>query len=83
MEGDRKLSRADPRDTVAAMDDAPDPLQIAIYRRMTPAQKFAQAQALYWSARALKEAAVRQQHPDWSDDEVKAHVRTIFLLATT
>ena len=64
-------------------DDRPDAIQIAIYRRMSPAQRVAQAQALYWAARALKESFVRQRHPEWTDAEVKAHVRELFLFATT
>lgn len=35
---------------------------------------------LYWSARELKAAAIRSQHPDWSEAEVQAAVRTAFLL---
>jgi len=40
------------------------PEEIRILRAMTPAQKLAVAQQMYWSARALKAAAQRQQHPD-------------------
>jgi len=59
------------------------PAQIAAYRRMTPQQKIAQAQAMYWQARALKASHLRAQHPDWSDEAIEARVREIFLLATT
>jgi len=57
------------------------PEQIRAYRSMTPEQKLRAGSDLYWAARRLKEAFVRQQHPDWSDEEVKAEVRRIFLHA--
>ena len=47
---------------------------------MTPAQKLQAAMRLYWSARALKAAALRAEHPDWSDDMIAAAVRKAFLL---
>jgi hypothetical protein len=65
------------------MDDELHPAQIAAYRRMTPQQKLNQAIAMYWSARRLKADFLRQQHPDWTEAEVQAAVREIFLLATT
>ena len=65
------------------MDDRPAPEQIARYRAMTPAERLQQAYALYWTARRLRTASERAKHPDWSDAEVEAHVRRIFLRATT
>jgi hypothetical protein len=56
-----------------------DPEHAKILGRMTPADKLQAAMRLYWSARALKTAAVRQQHPEWSDAEVAAYVRELFL----
>lgn len=47
---------------------------------MTPQEKLRAAQQLYWSARALKEAALRYEHPDWSDAQIARAVRTAFLL---
>ena len=63
--------------------DGPSPEQIARYRAMTPAEKLREASRLYWSARRLREAAERQAHPEWSDAEVKAYVRRLFLRAGT
>jgi hypothetical protein len=40
------------------------------------------AERLYWTARKLKAAGLRWQHPDWSEDQSKAQVR-IFLHART
>ncbi|MGB0678330.1 MAG: hypothetical protein ACPGUV_01545 [Polyangiales bacterium] len=54
-----------------------------ILRRMTPAERWQAAERLYWSARRLKEAFFRQRHPEWSEDEVQAAVREVFLYART
>ncbi len=50
---------------------------------MTPAERLQQAEALYWTARQLREAYERSLHPDWSDDQVREHVRKVFLRAAT
>ncbi len=62
-------------------DEEPSAEQIAILRRMTGEQRLKVAQQLYWSARRLKTAGVRSQHPDWSEEQVKAEVNRIFLNA--
>lgn len=59
------------------------PEEIRILRAMTPAQKLAAAERLYWSARALKAAALRAQHPDWSEEDIRRKVREIFLHGRT
>ncbi len=46
------------------------PEQLRAYRAMTQKRKLRAASDLYWAARRLKEAAVRQQHPEWSDEQV-------------
>lgn len=53
-------------------------IQREIIRNMTPAQKFAIARGLYDTAWEIKRAALRKQHPDWTDDQVLARVRRIF-----
>jgi Rv0078B-related antitoxin len=55
--------------------------QQKILRAMSPAQKLRAAERLYYSARQLKEAAVRAQHPDWTDEAIRQAVRQIFLYA--
>jgi hypothetical protein len=57
--------------------------QIEIYRRMTPAQRIEAALQLYWTAREIKAAALRSQHPDWSEERVSGAVREAFLYART
>ena len=50
---------------------------------MTPEEKLRVALRLYYSARELKSAALRAQHPDLSDGEIQQQVREIFLYART
>jgi hypothetical protein len=50
---------------------------------MTSEQRLQLAERLYWEARELKAAGVRMQHPDWSEEQVKAEVRRIFIHART
>ena len=57
--------------------------EIRILRAMTPEQKLRAIKRLYWTARSLKAAWLRHQHPDWSEDEVQREVRKIFLNART
>jgi hypothetical protein len=54
-----------------------------IIRGMTPEQKLRAAQRLYDSARQLKAAALRDQHPDWSEEQIERAVRAAFLYART
>jgi hypothetical protein len=52
-----------------------------IVQAMSPAQKLRAAERLYYSARQLKAAALRGQHPDWTDEAIRQAVRQIFLYA--
>ena len=52
-----------------------------IVQAMSPAQKLRAAEWLYYSARQLKAAALRGQHPDWTDEAIRKAVRDIFLYA--
>lgn len=65
------------------LDEQPDPKQIEIYRNMTPEQRLAVAERLYWSAREWKASGVRMQHPEWSDKQVSEEVTRIFRNART
>jgi hypothetical protein len=58
-----------------------NPEQKRIYQNMTPEEKLRIAAALYDSARELKAAGLRAQHPDWSDERIREEVREIFLYA--
>jgi hypothetical protein len=64
-------------------DEQPSPKQIAIYRSMPPERRWKLAGQLYWSARKMKAAGVKMQHPDWSEEKVNTEVRRIFRHART
>ena len=55
--------------------------QTDVLRAMTPAERLAAAARLYWSARQLKEAALRAWHPEWTDEQVRRAVHDAFLYA--
>ena len=56
-----------------------DQRQAAIYRRMTPPQRLAQAARLWRQARRLAEAGVRARHPEASEAEIRQRVARLFL----
>ena len=62
-------------------DEQLSPEQIAAYRRMSPDEKLEIVQQMYWADWKLKAAGVRQQHPEWSEDQITAEVRRIVLQA--
>lgn len=59
------------------------PEYIATLQRMTGEQKLRTAFQLYWGAREIKAARLRQQHPDWSEVQVQQRVKQIFMHAVT
>ena len=71
-----------PRGTLPRVD-RPSPEQIARYRAMTPAERLREANRLYWSARSLREAYERSLHLDWTDEQIREHVKRVFLRAAT
>ena len=64
-------------------DEKSSPEQIEIFRAMTGERRLQLAEQLYWSARKLKLAGLRAQHPDWTEEQLNAEVRRIFLHART
>ncbi len=48
---------------------------------MTGEQKLRTAFRLYWVARKLRAATLRDQHPDWTPEQVEQKVKEIFLHA--
>ena len=62
-------------------DSAMKPEVQRVLQAMTPAQKLRAAERLYYSARQLKAAALRAEHPDWTDEANRLAVREIFLHA--
>jgi hypothetical protein len=57
--------------------------QLERLRGMTPTERYRAARALYWSARRLKEAALRAQHPEWTQTSSSARCGTRFCMPET
>ena len=78
----RLAGRRSPRQTPGVLpDEQLTPQQIALLRRMTPADKWEVARRLYWTARRHKAAFLRSQHPEWTEESVEAETRRVFLHA--
>lgn len=60
-----------------------NPIQKQIFQAMKPEDRLKAASDLYACARKMKEAGLRFQHPEWSDEEIEQKMREIFLYATT
>jgi hypothetical protein len=58
-----------------------DEVQRAIFRAMTPAERWRAATRLYWSARRLKAAHLRSLHPEWTAERVEDEVKRAFMNA--
>ena len=56
-----------PRDTTEEAYAA----QVAVYRRMTPAQRVTMALAMSEEAREITLAGIRRHHPDWTDQQCR------------
>jgi hypothetical protein len=62
------------------LTNAADP-QMEILRRMTPEQRLRSAMMLWRTARKLKLAFLREQHPQASEAELKRLLNDAFLYA--
>ena len=56
-------------------------IQNQILAKMSPGKKLEVAMQLYYSARELKAAGLRVDHPDWDEKQVQQVVREAFLYA--
>ena len=63
---------------VMLLDEHPGTEQMKILRTLSGQERWRVAERLYWSARKMKAAGLRAQHPDWPKDRVEAEVRRIF-----
>jgi hypothetical protein len=70
-----------PHTSFVLPDEEPCPEQIAIFKAMSPEQRWRAARRLYWTVRRHKAAFLRSIHPDWSDQKIEQEVRNIFLCA--
>ena len=59
------------------------PEYLAALRKLGGAEKLRTAAMLYWGARRIKAARLRELHPDWTERQVQDKVKEIFLHATT
>jgi hypothetical protein len=64
-------------------DEQASPRQIEILRGMTGEQRLRLAEQLYWSARKMKMAGLRAQHPEWTQERLEEETRRIFVNART
>lgn len=64
-------------------DEQTSPEQLKILSQMTPERRLSLAEQLYWSARDLKEAWLRSQHADWTEEQIAREVRLLFTHART
>ena len=64
-----------------AMEATPE--YLAALRKLSGAEKLRTAAMLYWGARRIKAARLRELHPDWTERQVEDKVKDIFLHATT
>jgi hypothetical protein len=63
------MSRLTPRNIELADDDA-----IAMFRRMSFADKLRVMNSMYNSARKWVDASVRRQHPGWSEAQLRREI---------
>ena len=59
------------------------PEYLAVLRQMTGTQKLRAASGLYWSARKVKAARLRELNPEWTEEQVQQKVKEIFMHAVT
>ncbi|HEV2692724.1 MAG TPA: hypothetical protein VG347_07475 [Verrucomicrobiae bacterium] len=59
-------------------DEQVSPIQIELYRRMSPGRRLELAEQMYWSARRMKAAWLKSLHADWTDEQVNAEVTRNF-----
>jgi hypothetical protein len=66
-----------------AADEKLHPVQIAGYRKMTPAEKIDRIAAFWKGAQAMMAGGIRHRHPDWTDEQVAAELRRRMLYGVT
>lgn len=64
-------------------DEQYSPEQIAALRAIPGEQRLRVMHQLYRTAWKLKAAGLRDQHPDWTEEQIDDGVREIFLHART
>lgn len=59
-------------------DEQPGRQQLSAMRAISGEMRLQLAEQLYWSARRMKAAGLRSQHPEWSDKQIESEVTRIF-----
>lgn len=65
------------------MSEAPHPIQIEGFRRMSPAEKLRMVAELYHAGIRLRVAGLRMSHPDWPEERMEREARRALLYAGT
>ena len=47
-----------------------DPKMVEVWRNLTPAERLRTAFGMWESARQIIRGSVRQQHPEWKDEQI-------------
>lgn len=55
----------------------------AALQRLSGEDRIKAGMQLYWTARKVKAARLRQLHPTWTEEQIDREVRNIFLHAVT
>jgi len=63
-------------------DSQPPSPDIAAFRKMRPSDKWRMITGMHMQARVWKRAALRNLHPDWSEERVERTLREVFLHGT-
>jgi hypothetical protein len=50
---------------------------------LTPEQKLTTAAKMYFTAREFKAVALRNMHPEWSEEKIRQEVTRVFASART
>jgi len=77
-EGPASKSAADQGRQLAHVREA-ERIQTELIRRMTPARRLQIAREMYKTAWQIKEAGLRRQYPDWTDEAIRAKCRRVFV----
>lgn len=65
------------------MKNKPSDIEKNRFTHMTGEEKLQLSIDLYWSARELKKAALREQYPELTDEELEKKLIKIFMYART
>lgn len=64
------------------MSEPLSPEYIRILQGMSGEEKLRTAAKMWWTARNLKAAFLRQQYPDWTEEKIEEKVKKIMLYAS-